>query len=239
MHGGGFVAGEPQSHEIYLNHFALKTNCPIFSVEYSLAPQTQFPFALEECLQVYRWLRSTTKHKPVNFNPSKIFLMGDSAGGNLAFGLVLRILYENDLKLQPPNAIFSFYPALNLTDSILSSPSRLLFAHDLFVPVQWMLQILKAYVPKQAEHCWLSSPIFAPDLYLRQLPPTRIYSAGYDPLLDDSTHMVRRMLGLGVNVTQTTFKLPHGFLSFSMDSIPETKTARDHACRDILEMLEL
>lgn len=42
-HGGGFVASSPRSHESYLRYWARHLDCPILSIDYSLAPENPFP----------------------------------------------------------------------------------------------------------------------------------------------------------------------------------------------------
>jgi acetyl esterase/lipase len=56
FHGGGFVSGNAATHEVYLREWAKETSAIVFSVDYTLAPEAQYPLALEECSYVYRWL---------------------------------------------------------------------------------------------------------------------------------------------------------------------------------------
>jgi acetyl esterase/lipase len=56
FHGGGFVSGNAATHEVYLREWAKETSAIVFSVDYTLAPEAQYPLALEECFYVYRWL---------------------------------------------------------------------------------------------------------------------------------------------------------------------------------------
>jgi acetyl esterase/lipase len=56
IHGGGFVAMSSASHEYYLRNWSNELNVPIFSVDYSLAPEVKFPIALEECFHAYKWV---------------------------------------------------------------------------------------------------------------------------------------------------------------------------------------
>jgi acetyl esterase/lipase len=56
FHGGGFVSGNAATHEVYLREWAKETSAIVFSVDYTLAPEAQYPLALEECYYIYRWL---------------------------------------------------------------------------------------------------------------------------------------------------------------------------------------
>jgi hormone-sensitive lipase len=42
-HGGGFVAQSSRSHEMYLRRWAQALKCPIFSIDYALAPEAPYP----------------------------------------------------------------------------------------------------------------------------------------------------------------------------------------------------
>lgn len=56
LHGGGFIAQSPDSHEIYLRQWAADLEMPLLSLDYTLAPQAPFPRALEELFYAYAWL---------------------------------------------------------------------------------------------------------------------------------------------------------------------------------------
>ncbi len=59
----------------------------IFAIDYRLAPEHPFPAALDDVWQAYCWIiyHGITR---LGITPAKIILSGDSAGGNLAIGLV-------------------------------------------------------------------------------------------------------------------------------------------------------
>lgn len=49
------MAQTSKSHEPYLKNWAQELGVPIFSIDYSLAPEAPFPRALEECFFAYCW----------------------------------------------------------------------------------------------------------------------------------------------------------------------------------------
>ncbi len=52
--GGGFITMPPPCHENYLSYWAKITQIPILSIDYSKAPEFPYPYALEECFDVYQ-----------------------------------------------------------------------------------------------------------------------------------------------------------------------------------------
>ncbi|PNP44190.1 hypothetical protein THARTR1_11081 [Trichoderma harzianum] len=123
--GGGFVAMDPRCNDDKLFAWASKTGLPILSIDYKKAPEYPYPFALNECFDVYvtliksrgRCIGMSGKEIP------KIVITGDSAGGNLAVATTLMVL-ETGIshfkrssgvgKLPPPDGLVCFYPTLDM-----------------------------------------------------------------------------------------------------------------------------
>ncbi|KAJ4297830.1 hypothetical protein N0V90_005726 [Kalmusia sp. IMI 367209] len=123
--GGGFVAMNPRNHEDKLMGWAGKTGLPVLSLDYRKAPEWPYPYALNECYDVYhsivasrgRCMGLSGEHEP------KIVVSGDSAGGNLAVGMVLMILqaastetrrWQGERQLPAPVGVVLMYPALDM-----------------------------------------------------------------------------------------------------------------------------
>ena len=111
LHGGGYVAGNLD----YANGFgsALATKCGVrvFAVEYRLAPENVYPAALDDAMDAYGYLLSS------GYDPSRIILCGDSAGGGLCYALCQKL---RDKGRTLPAGIIAISPWTDLT---LSSPS--------------------------------------------------------------------------------------------------------------------
>ncbi|UKZ81873.1 hypothetical protein TrVFT333_009649 [Trichoderma virens FT-333] len=123
--GGGFVAMDPRCNDDKLFAWASKTGLPILSIDYKKAPEYPYPYALNECFDVYvtliksrgRCIGMSGKEAP------KIVITGDSAGGNLAVATTLMVL-ETGIshfrrasgvgKLPPPDGLVCFYPTLDM-----------------------------------------------------------------------------------------------------------------------------
>jgi len=143
--------------------------------------------------------------------PSKFVLCGDSAGGNLATAVTYKAIQQN---LRLPDSLVLAYPAMDLTKfasfaspvlmnnsfantpfNRTATPSRVLFSTDVLLPYYFMMVCLEAYSPEPESGVrdFLLSPLYAPTEILRKLPDNLvIFSAGYDPLLDDSVRFLKR-----------------------------------------------
>ncbi|KAF2154347.1 hormone-sensitive lipase [Myriangium duriaei CBS 260.36] len=123
--GGGFVAMDPRCHDDKLIGWAGRTGLPVLALDYMKAPEHPYPFALNECYDAYHTLVATRGQcigLSGQFMP-KIVVSGDSAGGNLAVGLVLMILqsgstdarrWHGEDMLPLPDGLILSYPALDM-----------------------------------------------------------------------------------------------------------------------------
>ena len=98
-HGGGFVSGTLESFDAFCRRLALTTNRVVFSVDYRLAPEYQFPAGLNdvECVAEHVFKHS----KKIGISRKEFTLMGDSAGANLTILATHNLLqrYSLDLRL--------------------------------------------------------------------------------------------------------------------------------------------
>jgi acetyl esterase/lipase len=123
--GGGFVAMDPRIHDDKLIGWAGKTGVPVLSLDYKKAPEYPYPYALNECYDVYHTLVAS-RGRCVGLSGEaipKIIVSGDSAGGNLAVGLVLMVLqsastearrWHGEAPLPAPDGLVLVYPALDM-----------------------------------------------------------------------------------------------------------------------------
>lgn len=123
--GGGFVAMDPRCNDDKLFAWAAKSGLPILSLDYKKAPEFPYPYALNECFDVYstiiqtrgRCLGMSGRQTP------RIIVTGDSAGGNLAVATTLMVLETSNVHLRrfsgrsslpAPDGLICFYPALDM-----------------------------------------------------------------------------------------------------------------------------
>lgn len=123
--GGGFVAMDPRTNDDKLFAWAGKTGLPVLSLDYRKAPEYPYPYALNECFDVYNTIVAS-RGKCLGLSGDsvpKIVITGDSAGGNLATALTLMIVESGTTgtrqflgqKVLPiPDGLILIYPGLDM-----------------------------------------------------------------------------------------------------------------------------
>jgi acetyl esterase/lipase len=123
--GGGFVAMSPRTHDDKLIAWAGRTGFPVLSLDYKKAPEHPYPYALNECYDVYHTLIAS-RGRCIGMSGEvvpKVVMSGESAGGNLVVGTVLMILqagstdgkrWQGEAVLPPPEGVILVYPALDM-----------------------------------------------------------------------------------------------------------------------------
>src|SRR5215212_4043677 len=81
-HGGGWVFGNLDSHDVLCAQFALEAGIVVFAVDYRLAPEARFPGAFDDVVAGLKWVAANGAS--IGVDPTKLAVGGDSAGGNLA-----------------------------------------------------------------------------------------------------------------------------------------------------------
>ena len=80
-HGGGWVICDLDSHDVVCRQMADQAGFKVFSIDYRLAPEHKFPAAAVDCIAATRWVVDNAAK--FNIDTNRIFVGGDSAGGNL------------------------------------------------------------------------------------------------------------------------------------------------------------
>ena len=212
IHGGGFISMSSASHQVYTRKWVNALNLPIISVDYRLAPEHPFPAALDDVWQVYNWLLVNSKEQ-LGIEPSKVILVGDSAGGNLALTLTYKALQAG---VKVPDGIVLGYPAVNLsrrnfTDSLLFT------LEDLIVPHTFLKLCLSSYIQDpdlDADSNPYLSPLAIPDEDLQRFPSVRMLVGSSDPLHDDCWRFLEKLLNNQVDAYLKVYEgAVHGCLN--------------------------
>ena len=208
------------SHLNYLLPWARDIpNATIFSIDYQLSPEVQFPTAIDDCWQAYTWIVLNAK-KAFGINYKKIILTGDSAGGSLVISICLMAIMR---KFRIPDSMMPLYPN-SIASCEVFWPSLLNSFDDVILSYTLLNLIQKSYNPPAGPHkfigsksMYMSPGLCAPDSALSQFPPTRLYLSGVDPLKDDGLNFLLRLLKNGVNVKAYDLRLmPHGFMNYKL-----------------------
>ena len=233
VHGGAFMLGSPKSHRLLTSKFSQMANAAVLAIDYRLMPEHSRMEGIEDCRNAYRWI---LENGPEGQQPaSKLFVAGDSAGGNLALSL---IAWVRDQGLQAADGVIALSPA---TDSTIGSPSIINnMATD--VMLGSALSILKK-IPRSLL-CWISllqnrinpsNPIVSP-LFgdLSNLPPILVHASETEMLFDDARRYVNRAVAAGSPVKlQSWAHVPHVW-----HMIIESVTEAPEAFQEIEHFLE-
>ncbi len=205
FHGGGWVIGDLDTHDVVCRQIANGSGGAVVSVDYRLAPEHKFPAAVEDAIAATAWIAA--HGATLGIDTARLAVGGDSAGGNLAAVVALDARDRNGPKLIQQTLI---YPA---TESTMSHPSHERFAEGLLLTRPTMKWFLGHYL-RGAEDLadWRVSPLRATSL--ANLPPALVLTAGYDPLCDEGEDYAARLAAAGVPVTRVRVEgVIHGFLT--------------------------
>jgi len=203
LHGGGWIYGSIESHDAICRFLAHYTPCVVFVPEYRLAPEWRFPTPLNDAYAAYKWIIEHADDHGID--GKRVAVAGDSAGGNMAFGvstLAIRNAFNR------PCFQLLAYPVCNL---FAITTSREDFRNG-----YWLDNIdfqIECYVRSDTDRLDpLASIGLARDL--SQMPPTRIITAGFDPLRDEGIALGERLAAKGVQTEIVNYpSYIHGFLS--------------------------
>ena len=204
MHGGGWIIGDLNSHDAVCVDIALDCNITVIALEYSLAPENPYPVALNQCDWVFKNIYENSDLYGID--PSKIIVGGDSAGGNLAFALCLKLRAE---KFEMPLAQLLIYPCVDLN---FNTSSYLEHSHAPFLDKDSMIWIWNTYLENNLD---IDDPLAIPayEKDYSNLPPALIVAAELDPLNSEGKMLMKRLVD--ANVPSIYFEakgMIHGFI---------------------------
>lgn len=189
LHGGGWVVGDLDSHDFICAELAATLRTMVVAVDYRLAPEHPFPAGFDDCLKVWRALRSG----PFWFDPAHMLVAGDSAGGNLAAALCLAL---RDAGEPLPTAQVLIYPGLGGDHRL---PSRSECADAPLLSSSDVECYHALYLRGAGQPTAYAMPLLAEDF--SGLPPAWVAVAQFDPLCDDGVRYAERLNAAGVSAT--------------------------------------
>jgi len=205
FHGGGWVIGDLDSHDVVCRKLADAGQLIVISVDYRLAPEHKFPAAVDDAITATAWIAANARQ--LGIDASKLSVGGDSAGGNLATVVSLAARDSNGPAISGQVLI---YPA---TDFAMTHPSHrepetsILLTHSV---IRWFRDHYLNGAADAAD--WRASPARAATL--AGLPPAYVLTAGADPLRDEGDEYAQRLNDAGVPVTHRSFPGQfHGFIT--------------------------
>jgi len=180
-------------------------------VDYRLAPEHPFPAALDDVWQTYNWVLRYGEES-LGIKPEKVILAGDSAGGSLVLGVIMRAL---ETGTRVPDGVLLAFPSLCLQADHFT-PSYLLALDDLILHHTFCKLCADLYIPADWDRGnQYISPLCVGDQLLQRFPPVRIVVGTRDPLHDDCWRLTERLNDLHCDVHMTVFAgLVHGGMNF-------------------------
>lgn len=142
IHGGGWVYGNKETYQFYCMHLA-QFGFAVLNFNYRLAPKNRFPAALEDINKVFHWTQKAADKMDLDIR--NLFVVGDSAGAQLASQYAAILTNENYAKLFPFTAPDLKIKAMGLNCGIFDPLDRMKYAGS--NPINWFLKdLLKDYL---------------------------------------------------------------------------------------------
>jgi acetyl esterase len=207
-HGGGWVFGNLESHDVLCAQLALEAGIVVFAIDYRLAPEARFPGAFDDVVAGLKWVAANGASMGIDV--SKLAVGGDSAGGNLAAAVAIWARDHSGPKLRLQ---LLAYP---VTDAVARAESYRQYEDGYGLNAATMEWFFDHYTPdKSARGDWRVSPLRAKSL--SGLAPALVITAGFDPLRNEGRAYAFRLQQEGTQADLVEFGgMLHGFLSSPM-----------------------
>jgi acetyl esterase len=203
-HGGGWVIGNIETHDVLCRQLSNASGCAVFSVDYRLAPEDVFPAAYEDALAAFDWVVAQADQLHIDSN--RVAVGGDSAGGNLAAAVCLGARGGAHV----PAFQLLIYPATLMYPETASYHAN---AEGYGLTALAMHWFMDHYLPtREHGNDWRASPLKASSL--AGLPPALVLTAGYDPLRDEGYQYADALSAAGGVAEYICFERQiHGFIT--------------------------
>ncbi|MBR6665509.1 MAG: alpha/beta hydrolase [Lachnospiraceae bacterium] len=178
-HGGGFTTGSTKYARTVTSKLAVATSMEVLVFDYRLAPEYPYPAALEDAVKAWNYLMLQ------GYGAEDVIVAGDSAGGNMALELVLKLEEE---KRMLPKGLVLFSPWTDLTCSGISLKER--EAVDPVLTPEYLYRIREEYAKGQNYEEPYLSPLFGD---LKGFPPTYIQVGENEILYSDSVRLYKKL----------------------------------------------
>nr|XP_016482016.1 PREDICTED: probable carboxylesterase 15 [Nicotiana tabacum] len=233
IHGGGFCIGSRTwpNCQNYCFKLASELQAVVISPDYRLAPENRLPAAIEDGYMAVKWLQDQAmSNEPDTWltdvaDFSRVFISGDSAGGNIAHNLAIR-LRVGSIELAPVRVrgyvyLLPFFGGTTRTKFEAEGPK------EAFLNIELIDRFWRLSVPigETTDHP-LVNPFGpnSPDLEKIDLDPILVIVGGYDLLKDRAEDYAKRLKEWGKKIEYVEFEgQQHGFFTIYPNSKPSKK----------------
>jgi acetyl esterase len=237
FHGGGWVAGDLETHDRQARLLAIETGAIVVSVDYRRPPETRFPGAFEDAFAALKDILERIAE--FGGDKGRLGVAGDSAGGNLAAAVAIAC---RDAGIDLAGQLL-VYPVIDVAGKYADAsenarfPSRAENAEGYFLSRAVMQWFAGHYLGDTGDGTdWRVSPLRAKDL--AGLAPAIVCTAWFDPLRDEGKAYADALSAAGVRTSYYAGAgLIHGY--FSLGDASETARLEARAARaDFKALLE-
>ena len=191
-HGGGYSTGSRLYARTLTTKLAETTSMDVLAFDYRLAPEHPYPAACEDAMKAWDYLML------LGYGARDVIVAGDSAGGNLALSLVLKLKEEQRLL---PRGLVLLSPWTDLTASGKTQTTRALV--DPVLDADYLRKMTENYAAGRELTDPLISPLFGD---FEGFPPTYIQVGDNEMLLSDSTMLHKKLIAANVSAKIDVFK---------------------------------
>lgn len=221
LHGGGYVSCSAATHRPITAALARLSRRPVFSPDYRLAPEHRFPAALDDTVATYQWLLEQ------GMPAGALSLAGDSAGGGLVLGTLLRVRASG---LPLPACAVCFSPWTDLAGT--GASARFNDGRCAMFHTPNIAEFAAAYLADASPLDSSASPAFAD---LSGLPPLLLQVGSTELLLDDARRVHEKIQAAnGVSQLEIYDDLFHCWQMLD-GIVPEARVALQQAAAFICE----
>ena len=210
LHGGAYVSGGLLQCRALISPICAEAGIRAVTFTYRLAPEHPYPAQLDDACKAYRFLRDA------GYPANKIGLVGESAGGNLALALCLRLREQGE---ELPGALALLSPWVDLAQT--GESYEQLKSVDATLNAEELMESAVAFAGGRER---LTSPDISP-VYadFTGFPPTLIHCGTREILLSDAEKLAEAMLRDGVDAHLVRWEgMCHVFQAFGFE---ESKAA--------------
>lgn len=229
FHGGGWVAGDLETHDRQARNLVIETGAVVISIDYRRPPETRFPGAFEDAFAALRDV--VDRISEFGGDANRVGVAGDSAGGNLAACVAIAardagIKLAGQLLVYPVTDAFGSYADATENARFASRSEN---AEGYFLSRAVMEWFCGHYLKDRADGAdWRVSPLRAKNL--AGVAPAVVTTAWFDPLRDEGVAYAKALQAAGVATNyHPGYGLIHGY--FGLGDASDTARAEAQRAR--------
>jgi acetyl esterase len=218
FHGGGWMLGDADTYDRLLREIAAGVPAAVVFVDYDRAPEAQYPTAIEQAYAAFKYVAENAAQ--LNVDWTRLAVMGDGAGGNIAAAVTLMAKERRGPKIE---CQLLLYP---IVDADFDTESYQQFADGPWLTRDAMTWYWDAYLPDLARRGEITAtPLGASIGQLRDLPEALVIVAENDILRDEGEAYARKLSDAGVRVTSVRYNgTIHDFVQ--LNALADTPAVR-------------